>query len=320
MRKVLPRLEPKGKPFLLIATQGNQKGYLRLDDGSSLTLSNFNVAGEEVQEGIKGFMYGERGVWRPGDSLHISFILEDREKLLPEHHPVIFELTDPQGNIVKNMVSANSVGGMYNFDTKTSADAPTGNWEARVKVGGATFSKRIKIETIKPNRLKIKLDFGKDKLTADDPDLNGDLQVSWLTGAPARNLKADFDVVLTRGKTAFKSYEQYSFEDIAREFSTTSEPVYEGELDESGKAIFTAALDVNDEVPGVLNATFRGKVFENGGDFSIDQFTLPYYPYRSFVGVKVPKRESSRDALLTDVQHTVDVVVVDANGRPRFQR
>ena len=55
------------KPFLLVAKQNKQKGYLKLDDGNSLSMSNFNVAGQVVQNGVKGFIYGERGVWRPGD-------------------------------------------------------------------------------------------------------------------------------------------------------------------------------------------------------------------------------------------------------------
>jgi uncharacterized protein YfaS (alpha-2-macroglobulin family) len=40
----------------------------------------FDVGGSEVQRGLKGMIYGERGVWRPGDSLHIAFILEDKGK------------------------------------------------------------------------------------------------------------------------------------------------------------------------------------------------------------------------------------------------
>lgn len=309
-------ISASGKPFLLIASQGNQKGYLRMDDGSSLTLSNFNVAGEEVQEGIKGFIYGDRSVWRPGDTLHLNFMLEDREKVLPANHPVVFELVDPQGNVVKQSVSTTPVGNLYNFSTKTSQDAPTGNWMAKVRVGGATFYERVKIETIKPNRLKINLDFGVDKLTANDPAIQGNLKVQWLTGVPARNLKASFDVILTRGKTVFKSYDQFVFEDMAREFNAITQSVFEGELDESGETTFTTSLDVNNNVPGTLNATFTGKVFEEGGNFSIDQFTLPYYPFQSFVGVKVPKRESAGDALLTDVSHTVDIVILNSDGKP----
>ena len=50
-----------GRPFYLIASQGTQRSYLRVDNGSALSLSSFDVSGEVVQKGIKGFTaYGER--------------------------------------------------------------------------------------------------------------------------------------------------------------------------------------------------------------------------------------------------------------------
>lgn len=52
---------------------------------------------ERYSKGLKGFIYGERGVWRPGDTLHISFILEDREKRIPDKHPVALEIYNPRG-------------------------------------------------------------------------------------------------------------------------------------------------------------------------------------------------------------------------------
>ncbi len=53
-------LQP-GKPYYILATQGKQRSYLRIDEGLSLSLSNFDVSGEEVRKGIKGFIYGDRG-------------------------------------------------------------------------------------------------------------------------------------------------------------------------------------------------------------------------------------------------------------------
>ncbi len=61
-------LQLKRKPFLMIAKYGKQRGYLKLRDGSNNSLSKFDIWGEMVQKGVKGFIYGERGVWRPGDS------------------------------------------------------------------------------------------------------------------------------------------------------------------------------------------------------------------------------------------------------------
>ncbi len=63
----------KDKPFLIIAQSDKQRGYLRVDDGSSLSLGAFDVSGDAVKKGLKGFIYGESGVWRPGDTLFINF-------------------------------------------------------------------------------------------------------------------------------------------------------------------------------------------------------------------------------------------------------
>jgi uncharacterized protein YfaS (alpha-2-macroglobulin family) len=303
-------------PFALVARNGNQRGYLRLFDGESLSLSNFDVGGERVNDGLKGFLYGERGVWRPGDSLYLSFVLEDKMKVLPAGHPVVFELQNPQGQVVNRLVRSNSENGFYNFATATSVDATTGNWLGRVKVGGTEFTQPIKIETVKPNRLKINLDFGKDKLTAGDNNISGDLQVNWLHGAPGKNLKAEFEVTLVQGETKFPKYDEYVFDDPSRDFSSESQKVYDGETDENGHATVNASLSVEGNPPGMLNAIFRGKAFEESGNFSIDRFTIPFYPYQSFTGIRLPKGDAARGMLLTDTTHRVDVVTVDGDGNP----
>ncbi|MEL6132801.1 MAG: hypothetical protein AAFR59_05485 [Bacteroidota bacterium] len=79
-RAKMPRQEYA--PFLVVAEQGKQRGYLRLDDGSTLSLSKFDTRGKTYVEGLKGFIYGERGVWRPGDPIYLNFILEDKDQTL----------------------------------------------------------------------------------------------------------------------------------------------------------------------------------------------------------------------------------------------
>lgn len=305
----------KVPPFALVAKSGNQRGYLKLNDGESLSLSNFDVEGERVWEGLKGFLYGERGVWRPGDSLYLTFLLEDKLKLLPPSHPVVFELQNPQGQVTGRLVRSVSVNGFYGFATATDPEAPTGNWLAKVKVGGTQFTKTLKIETVKPNRLKINLDFGVDKITAEKGNVAGNLQVNWLHGAPGKNLKATFEVVLTKASAKFDKYPDYVFDDPTLDFVSESQNVFEGFTDGEGKAVVNASLKVSDDAPGKLNAVFRGKVFEESGNFSIDRFSIPYYPYPSLTGLRLPKGDK-RGMLLTDTLQRAEVVTVDVDGNP----
>jgi alpha-2-macroglobulin len=307
-------ISSKESPFALIARSGSQRGYLRLFDGEAKSISNFDVGGERVVKGLKGFLYGERGVWCPGDSLYMTFLLEDKLKLLPANHPVVFELQDPKGQVVNRLVRSSGENGFYKFATTTSPDAPTGNWTGRVKVGGTEFTQPVKIEMVKPNRLKINLDFGVEKITASDNNVSGTLQVNWLHGAPGRNLNAQFEVLMTKAETKFQKYPDYVFEDPSREFYSEAQTIFDAYTDDEGKATINATLNASESAPGMLNAVFRGKVFEESGNFSIDRFSLPFFPYESFTGLRLPPGDKARGMLLTDTTHTVDVVTVDADG------
>ena len=92
------------EPFLIVAERGEERAYLKVEDGHSLSLSHFEVQGQETQSGLKGYIYGERGVWRPGDSLYLDFIIEDGLSKLPSGHPVTMELSDPQGQLVSKKI------------------------------------------------------------------------------------------------------------------------------------------------------------------------------------------------------------------------
>ncbi len=310
------RFDLKRKPYLLVAKRGNERGYLKLDDGSSLPLSRFNVGGDEVQSGLKGFIYGERGVWRPGDSIYMSFILEDKLKTLPPDHPVEFELYDPNGKLYRRITQTSSVDGFYSFHTATETSSPTGNWSAKVKVGGATFEKNVKIETIMPNRLKIGLTFGGATELTKGGDINGTLTAQWLFGGTAQNLKAKVDAFLSPQTTTFKNYEDYVFDDPTLAFNTQTSTIFDGRLDADGKATVNTNINVEKQAPGQLKANFLIKVFEPGGNFSIQSLSMPYNVYPGYVGIKTPKGSDLSGMLVTDKDHEIDIADVDTKGKP----
>ena len=310
----LATFDLKRKPYLLIAKKDHERAYLKLDDGSSLPLSRFDVKGEEVQNGIKGFLYGERGVWRPGDSVYLTFILEDKGQKLPPDHPVTLELYNPKGQLYKRINQHEGLNGFYSFATATDPGDPTGSWVAKVKVGGATFQKNVRIETVKPNRLKIKMDFGSTTALSKG-GATGNLSAMWLFGATAQHLKAKVDVSLVQQATSFKSFADYTFDDPVTHFDAENKTIFEGPLNENGNAPVNAEIQLGKVAPGQLKANFEVKVFEPGGDFSIDHFSMPYNPFTSYAGLRMPAGDRTTGMLLTDRPHTIDLVDVDGSGR-----
>ena len=300
--------------YFAIVSNKNQKTYLKLNDGYALSLSKFDVSGKKLQKGLKGFMYGERGVWRPGDTIHVTFVLNDNANPLPKNHPVRLEVTDPHGKLSYKKITTQGTNGFYAFAIPTDEAAATGNWNAKVSVGGATFYQNLKVETIKPNRLKIKINFKDEVLTSKKP-LEASLNVTWLHGAVAKNLKAEVNAKFTSTSTAFKKFSDYIFKDPTRTFTTEEMTIFKGTLDASGNATLSKKINFGKKAPGMLKVSFLTRAFENGGDFSMDVISKNFAPYDAFVGLRSPKPKmyGSYD---TDENVAFDVATVDANGNP----
>ncbi|PID48455.1 MAG: hypothetical protein CR991_11725 [Proteobacteria bacterium] len=305
----------KATPFLLIARKDGDIGYLKLNANAALAISQFDVGGETVQQGLKGYLYGERGVWRPGDNIYMSFVLQDRANTLPEKHPVTLQLIDPTGKVKQVITNKDPVGPFYTFTLNTDENDPTGDWLVKARLGGNTFNKTIKIETVRPNRLKVELDYDVPALYGYKDLPEASLFGQWLHGGTASHLKADVIVRLREKTTKFGRLNDYVFDDPARSLDSEAQQLVEGRLDAEGYLRFQKNFQPQQPAPGILSAWFTSRVYEEGGGFSTAKQSIDYYPFENYVGIKLPKGDAERGMLLTDVDHTVEIASLNAEGQ-----
>ena len=311
------RMQIQQMPFYLVADKEGERGYLKLNKGSALPTSHFDVGGQKVKKGVKGLIYGERGVWRPGDKIHLTFVLQDKHDTIPANHPVTMQLFNPKGVMVQSLTNNAPVGDFYAFTLRTDEDAPTGNWRAKAILGGSEFERKLKIEMVVPNRLKMALDFGDEVLYHSDKPRKASLSSQWLHGATAAKLKADVALRLSTRATKFDRFTEHRFEDPAREFYGEQQMLFEGKLNDDGVAEFESRIRVNrDNIPGMLTANFFSRVFEQGGAFSSASQSMVYHPFERYVGIKTPKGDEMRGMLLTDIDHEVSIATLSDHGEP----
>lgn len=308
-------IQVAGKPFLLVASQNDQKSYLKLNESNALSLSQFDVSGEKSQQGLKAFLYGERGVWRPGDSIYVSAFVDDRNAPLPENHPVNFKLFNTKGQIIQEQLKPLDKKKLVTFRTATSPDAETGIWKAIVSIGGAEFTKHLRIETIKPNRLKINATFSHEVIGCDDQSASARVESAWLTGVNAPSLRTVVELGLRAEKTRFEDFPLYSFDDPTKVFKYETKTILDGRTDESGNLTFPVYPGKITDAPGMLNADYTVRVFEPGGDASIRQFSRKFSPYTQYAGLSIPSSGQNRDFIKVDDQTPVKLVSVNPQGQ-----
>ena len=129
----------------------------------------------------------------------------------------------------------------------------------RVKAGGATFEKKLKIETVMPNRLKINLDFGNVDALGKNANINGTLTAKWLFGATAQNLKARVDAQLYKKKTTFPKLDDYVFDNPTSNFTSQSKTIYDGTLSDTWNSFVNPTFEAGEDAPGQLLANLVDK-------------------------------------------------------------
>ena len=303
----LAQLKIGHKPFAVIGRAGGSTAYLKLSTERSV--SRFDVGGEVLKEGLKAFVYGERGVWRPGDTLHVAAIVQDKGKGLPDGHPATFEVYTPEGQFYAKLVRK-SVDSFFSFDIPTKTDDPTGYWNAYLKVGSSSFHKTLHVETIKPNRLKITTSLEEEKLLQAGKALTIKTSARWLAGGVAGDCPASARMTLKKTGTAFKGFDGYSFTSPSSTFTSSEVTLYDKKLASTGDLSVSVKMPDASGAPGMLQAFIVTSVQESGGDESFITATIPFSPFSAYVGVKVPKG----DYLETDKDHSIGIAVVDPNG------
>ena len=178
----------------------------------------------------------------------------------------------------------------------------------------AVFSKGLRIETIKPNRLKIDAKLP-DAILASKADQKIDLESTWLFGAPASNLKAVVEAQFSPLTFAPVGFKEFIFADPARKTPGTVTTIFDGKLDAAGKAKINIP-DIKDYLPeGQLTMSVKTRVFETGGDFSTDRNTTTFHPYDHYAGVAIPANRWGYEELKMNEPNDVRVASVSTAGK-----
>ena len=318
--KVMDEQSTDGDGFALFAKDGayllgeGQEGLalMRIKD-HPWQINTFDVAGSEgARKGIDAFIYTDRGVYRPGDTLHVSAVIRMERKPPPEKQPVLLKIRNPRRQVMKDLKTESGPLGHVYFQIPTSLRDPTGNWQAEMQIGSQKFYKTLKIETVKPNRLKIQLDLP-ESIGPETASLQAAVTTKYLFGAAASNLKAR--VRLTTRSLPFRvdKYKGYSFQSSYYQYQEQTRTVFEGQTDSQGMIQIQTEIPGLQNAPSLLSAVLHATVYEKGGSFVERQASVKVFPFTAYVGIQSPFRNR-----WTQIGETykLPILILNKNGEP----
>jgi uncharacterized protein YfaS (alpha-2-macroglobulin family) len=300
------------RPYIVRGFNKRGVALLKLSQNNWET-SRFDVDGvREQNKSARLFSYAERGVHRPGDTIHFAGIAREGLEKPLANLPMQITVKNPMGSIVFEGTQTTSEQGLFALDIPTDLNAPTGRWYATIKSGGNEWQHPLQVETVKPNRLKNILEMP-EKFSGQNIKLSANFISKYLFGSPAAGLNAEINFTLKNRALKFSRYPDFTFKNPMQKFEANEEQLFKGNLNSNGETKISENLNFkNKNVPEALSLNIHAIVHENGGGFTESWHSSAIYPYPVFVGLKT--RDSWAGARTGDTLR-LPIVALDENGK-----
>lgn len=292
----------ENKILYISAAKDRQVSILRLS--SPLLTDGFDVDGVELNSNNKAFIYTERGVYRPGDDIHLSIVTRNDKGAIK--HPIFLSLFDVRNKKLLDKIKLDPISdGTFYKKISLAKNAPSGIYLARVEFGGEVFDKEILVQNIIPNRIKV--DLQSPKIIQENDKIDFNISSNYLFGAPSSNLKFQANLYVNKKEFKNTKYPDYIFSNpsvLEQKYSDT----LEGSLDEEGKV--SQKFTLNALKPSYnLEAILSARVFEKGGRDVESVSKTQIHLYDSFVGIK----KLNNNYFSSGAELNFDVIVSDLN-------
>lgn len=276
------------EPYLLIAQNKNNMTVILFQE-SEIDLEPFSVGGRPLEDtNLIGYIYTERDLYRPGETLHIAAIVRQRPEFLGVSVPMGFEVFDPRGKLVVSRRVATNEDGLATIAVPTRPDSPTGKYHVRLIVGELELDHHgVFVEAFVPERLAVAVN-PIEPVTYFKPDIAVRIQANYLFGAPAAEHPAELQCLADLIQWKPESFSDYRFgvstPDATNHWAGAVEKV---ELDKSGATEWTCTIPNARDFQQPVQTTIVARVTEAGsGRTTESRGTAVFHPYPYYIGWK----------------------------------
>lgn len=283
-------LKSKIKNFnirMITATSGNDFNYLNFNE-SYVSNTEYETGGaKENEAGYDAFVYGDREIYRPGETVHINSIVRDVAWNALKSVPVKLKVLLPNGKDFQNIRGTLNEQGAFETSFKLPESTVTGTYSVELYTSTNVLlnSIRISVEEFIPDRIKVIANVSKAELSLEDK-LTTSLQAVNLFGPPAANRNYEVELSLTRRYFTAEKYPNYDFGINASSFNEFKNEVREGKTDAEGKGTQSFEFSPEFKNSGVLEGNVFTTVFDESGRPVHQLNNIEVYTQDVFYGIK----------------------------------
>lgn len=310
-----PALAGEGplRPKMIFAF-GGMDDFAALDiSRPPLDLSDFDTAGRRSIPVVDGYLYTDRGIYRPGETVHLTGLMRNRAAEAVDRAAQLI-VKKPNGIVASRVRVLEPRLGSASSSFTLPASSPRGVWTAELNADGVGVVARqtFSVEDFVPQRMEVLLEANDS-----DPLVPGETRKVTATGryfygAPAADLRVEAEARLRLDPNPFPTFSEYRFGPVDGRFSErflTFDPV---RTDADGKADVQLVIDEAVAAEGApLRADLVVGIVEDGGRVVRESARIPVRANPDYIGLKVANENGS---IGVGDEAMIDIVALDRLG------
>ena len=300
------------KAVMLLAEKDDQQSLLRLK-GPALDLSEFEL-GERPQHSQTLFIYSERDIYRPGETLHFNALLRDQDGHLQAAPTLKGRLLQPDGQVVRRFTLQATPPGFYQRNIMLPENASTGQWQLEIdKPDGRKTRYPFKVEEFLPERMKLMFTTASQgaALSPTQP-IKVDVLGEYLYGAPAAGNRLSALLRVDHWRTPIPTLKDYQFGDVRDDRGLGTTELEDIFLDNQGKGKVIAPSRWRD-TRSPLKVRLISSLYESGGRPVTRSFEQLVWPGNALIGIRPEFKTDENPPENSRVRF--DIVRADVQGK-----
>jgi hypothetical protein len=273
---------------ILLSTADGEFAFLDLIR-SAFDLTDRGVGGRDTPGGVDAFVYTERGVYRPGETVHVTALLRDINSNAVSDMPLVLRLMRPDGAEAQRFTLRTQATGGYTVSIPIAKSAATGSWKLVAHVdpkGPAIGSVGFKVEDFVPERLEMSL-AAAPKILAPGRPVRITAEGRFLYGAPAVDLAVDGEATIKFDAQPFPEQAGYFFGLMQERLDPKRVEIEPGATDAKGVATLQLNVEEKFDVTRPLVADVRVTLSEEGGRAIERRIAVPIAHRPVYLGLKL---------------------------------
>jgi uncharacterized protein YfaS (alpha-2-macroglobulin family) len=290
------------QPVAFTARAGGDFSFLPLNrEDRFLEYSRFDIGGvrgASKPDKLAAFVFSDRGLYRPGDAIHVAYIVKAGDWAVPlEGLPLETKVFDPRGVEVLKEQTRLSASGFAEIGYRTFETSTSGRYRFEVSLVKPDNRReflgntQVRVEEFVPDRLTIssRIPGSEDRAWIPFSAVKASVRLMNLYGTAAAGNPVRAAFRLSPRSFAFPKFPDYRFQDAWETDKYYEEALPEGATNEAGDADFS--IDLSKFEPATFLLTFTAEGLEKQGGRGVTaESSVVVSPLSRIVGWKADGR------------------------------